>query len=167
MLGRSVRAMNCSTQKRPNEWILEIYRVSTWCSTPAGLNLSTFEAARRRERGDEDRKVTEEWFCNLLPETPSLPDRFVVQSSFFTNAPEINNNPLPKQQTFNFQGCSTWYEVGLQILVSAAWRPGCARADRTNLKKALPPRNRRKMTGRRGPWTTPWTHPPKLTQMIV
>ena len=79
----------------------------------------------------------------MLPEVPVLPESFVINSTFFTNAPEINSSPFLKSQTFNFRGCDSWYTLGLQVLTAVGWRPECAKADCLNMEKAMPPRPQR------------------------
>ena len=65
---------------------------------------------------------------------------FLVQ--FFTDAPEINAVPDVKNKTYNFRGCTTWYDIGLQVLNQSGWRPDCSRMNAVNIERTLPPRPR-------------------------
>ena len=100
----------------------------------------------------------ETWLCNLLEKSSYLPDRFVTPSIFCSDAPEINHDALSKEQTSNFRGCSKWYEVGLQMLSRAGWRPDCSRADAIDLDRVLPPQPKgRAWIAVRAPEAMEWT----------
>ena len=57
------------------------------------LSLSTLGGPGLGMRGQGVCAVGELWLRNPLDPATSLPDRFVVPSTLFTNAPEISLNP--------------------------------------------------------------------------
>ena len=44
------------------------------------------------------------------------------------------------EATNNFRHISSWYGIGLQILVPSGWRPDCVQVDSPSVERTLPPR---------------------------
>ena len=84
--------------------------------------------------------VKEVWFFNVLEKAPMAPSKHQVESSFYSNAKEIEAKPLLKSLTYSYDDAMSWCDVGLQILNLSGRRPDCAVAHSVDLLRILPPR---------------------------
>ena len=90
--------------------------------------------------GDDSPVTIEEiWLCDLLSDSPDLPEGFTAPSTFFSNDPEIISNPSLREAAYIFRDIDSWCGIGLQILVAFGWRPDCAQKDSLSVARILPP----------------------------
>ena len=86
-----------------------------------------------------DFDLQETWTAQLLQTFPRLDRRLVASTTSRSTSPEGRADPLIYQKTYDYQRAEPWFDVGLQVLAAAGWRPDCALDTPVNLSKNLPP----------------------------
>ena len=80
------------------------------------------------------------WLFDVLPVPPTFPPDSRVCSAFYSDAKEIEAEPLLKVLMYTFERAGTWHDIGLQLLNASGLRPDCTQAYWSNFERALPPR---------------------------
>ena len=120
-------------------WTMKIYNVTTWArsKTPFCQENPVRAQESRRERSSKQGTTT--WHYSTLADPPSTPGFLEVRSTFYSDADEIEDKPMLKQLTYQYENVNSWSDIGAQRLHSAGWRPDCVLPQKVNIDRVLPP----------------------------
>ena len=142
LLARALAADRCSLRDKLDKWLQQTFSVETW--VPNREEIQAWAGLRPRTVvcGIHERDLQERWYHMPLAVKPKRGGVCTVGSVYHADTKIFRDTPLLKAQTYTFGGVQTWYEIGLQILLAADWRPDCTRVDQTNIKRSIPPRGK-------------------------
>ena len=118
------------------------YGIACWGTGPREFRDHTQVRPRRGLVGIHEVDISEKWLFTTIEEIPREPELSKTASIFHTNAAEIRGSPKFRHCSFDFEDCSDWIEVGLQVLNSVGWRVDSAVSHETNLERCIPPENK-------------------------